>query len=216
MLGWLDEVQPSVRYGYVRVRRTSQKRTEQLAALAAAACSAWVEDVASAPQQRLPKLGSLLRRLTAGDVVTVSRLDTLPTGYRRLLKIIAQIEARGASFELLAGDWPRTEGDHARPGVAQLQFAIDTEKRQVGQRLSAGRTRARLSGGQLGRRPKLTIEQRGEALARRAAGETIADIASHFGVSRTLVSAMAPQPAVARRAPSEEGHRNPSAPPSSR
>ena len=54
-------------------------------------------------------------------------------------------------------------------------------------RTSEGRARAKARGVHMGRPSKLTAHQRREAIARRDAGETLADIARTFGVSHTTI-----------------------------
>ena len=55
-----------------------------------------------------------------------------------------------------------------------------------------GRTRAQAAGVRFGRKPSLTAYQRPEALRRRAAGETLVEIARSFNVSHmTLARLMA-------------------------
>ena len=44
----------------------------------------------------------------------------------------------------------------------------------------------------LGRKPKLTTEQRREALARRTAGETLMEIARSYNVSFATISRLRP------------------------
>jgi DNA invertase Pin-like site-specific DNA recombinase len=51
-----------------------------------------------------------------------------------------------------------------------------------------GRQRARARGIRFGRKLKLTPHQRREALARREAGEALADIGRTFGVSHSTIS----------------------------
>ena len=60
------------------------------------------------------------------------------------------------------------------------------------QHLREGFARARARGVVLGRKPKLTPKQRTEALARRAAGETLMKIAESYGVSHSAISRLRP------------------------
>lgn len=52
----------------------------------------------------------------------------------------------------------------------------------------AGQFRALARGVRLGRRPKLTADQCREALARRAEGESLADIGRSYAVSHSTIS----------------------------
>jgi hypothetical protein len=55
-------------------------------------------------------------------------------------------------------------------------------------RTGEGRQRAMARGVAMGRRPKLTIDQRREAIARREAGEILTDIARSYNVSHSTIS----------------------------
>jgi DNA invertase Pin-like site-specific DNA recombinase len=62
------------------------------------------------------------------------------------------------------------------------------ERSLVLARTSEGRTRAKARGVRFGRKLKLTPYQRQEALARRAQGEPLVEIARTFGVSHSTIS----------------------------
>jgi DNA invertase Pin-like site-specific DNA recombinase len=51
-----------------------------------------------------------------------------------------------------------------------------------------GRARAKAAGVKFGRKPKLSEFQRKEALKRRAAGETLAEIAKSYAVDISMIS----------------------------
>jgi hypothetical protein len=56
------------------------------------------------------------------------------------------------------------------------------------QRTGDGRKRAMSNGVKFGRKPKLSEYQRKEALKRRAAGETLAEIAKSYAVDLSMIS----------------------------
>jgi DNA invertase Pin-like site-specific DNA recombinase len=62
------------------------------------------------------------------------------------------------------------------------------ERELIRVRTGEGRARAKARGVQLGRKPKLTSHQKQEALARRDAGEALADIGRSFNVSHSTIS----------------------------
>ena len=62
------------------------------------------------------------------------------------------------------------------------------ERHLILARTSEGRQRAQQRGVKFGRRPKLTAHQQQEALARRATGEALIDIARSYAVSHSTIS----------------------------
>ena len=57
-----------------------------------------------------------------------------------------------------------------------------------GERTGDGRKRAMANGVKFGRKPKLSDYQRKEAIKRRAAGETLAEIAKSYAVDISMIS----------------------------
>jgi DNA invertase Pin-like site-specific DNA recombinase len=62
------------------------------------------------------------------------------------------------------------------------------ERELIRARTDEGRTRAKARGVRFGRKPKLTVHQRQEAIARRAAGEALVDIGRSYNVSHSTIS----------------------------
>ena len=74
--------------------------------------------------------------------------------------------------------------------VAVLGGLADVERDLIRTRTSEGRVRAKARGVRLGRKLKLTLQQRGEALARRAAGHK-----SYFGTAISWKTCSSPSSA---------------------
>jgi DNA invertase Pin-like site-specific DNA recombinase len=66
------------------------------------------------------------------------------------------------------------------------------ERHLILARTSEGRRRAQQRGVRFGRKLKLTLHQQQEALARRARGEALVDIARTYNVSHSTISRLAP------------------------
>ena len=62
------------------------------------------------------------------------------------------------------------------------------ERDLIRERTGDGRKRAMANGVKFGRKPKLSLFQRAEALKRRAAGETLASIAKSYAVDISMIS----------------------------
>jgi DNA invertase Pin-like site-specific DNA recombinase len=76
-----------------------------------------------------------------------------------------------------------------------LAAIAEFERSLIRERTGAGRERARARGVKFGRPSKLTPYQRAEALKRRAAGETLAEIARTFDVDISTISRLDVAPA---------------------
>jgi DNA invertase Pin-like site-specific DNA recombinase len=62
------------------------------------------------------------------------------------------------------------------------------ERELIRARTGEGRERAKARGVRMGRKPKLTLHQRQEALRRRDAGEAVREIARSYNVSHSTIS----------------------------
>jgi DNA invertase Pin-like site-specific DNA recombinase len=151
-------------YGYARVSTDGQSVDAQVRQLRAAGAAKVFREVASGAKTDRAQLRRLLDQLAAGDVVTVTRLDRLARSTRDLLNTLAAItEKTKAGFRSLGDARADTTTAHGRL--------------------------AKRRGVKLGRKPKLTPEQRREAIKRRDEGEkTRAEIARRYNVHPSTIS----------------------------
>ncbi|MCP1748921.1 MULTISPECIES: recombinase family protein [Bradyrhizobium] len=166
---------PMCVYGYARVSTSSQELDIQLAQLDAAGCERVFCEKESGTKDNRRVLSQLLRRLRPGDVVIVSAHDRLTRGGPfKMLSILAEITSRGAAYKSLAEPWADTTHELGEVLAALVGYIARKTREDIIRRTSAGRERARQNGVRFGRKPKLTMAQREAALARRRAGEAIA------------------------------------------
>jgi DNA invertase Pin-like site-specific DNA recombinase len=174
--------------GYARVSTDGQTLDSQLASLkAAGADRVFAEKVSGAVTDR-KALAKAISALSQGDVLLVTRLDRLARSTRDLLNVLATVSDRGAGFRSLADAWADTTTAHGRLMLTVLGGLAEFERELIKARTADGRTRAQARGVKFGRRPKLSPFQVSEALARREAGEPLADIGRSYGVSHSTIS----------------------------
>jgi DNA invertase Pin-like site-specific DNA recombinase len=175
-------------YGYARVSTAGQTLASQDAQLHAAGCAkVYAEKVSGAKADR-PELAKLLRRLEAGDVLMVTRLDRLARSTRDLLNILDGIGKAGAGFKSLSDAWADTTTPHGRLMLTVLGGLAEFERELILARTGDGRARAKAKGVRFGRPPCLTPHQRREAMQRLSEGASQADLARSYGVSQATIS----------------------------
>src|ERR1700716_3823082 len=178
-------------YGYARVSTAGQTLASQDAQLHAAGCAkVFAEKVSGAKTDR-PELAKLLRRLEAGDVIIVTRLDRLARSTRDLLNILDVIGKAGAGFKSLSDVWADTTTAHGRLMLTVLGGLAEFERELILARTGDGRTRAKAKGVRFGRAPRLPAHQRQGAIHALAGGGAQADIARTYGVSQATISRLA-------------------------
>jgi DNA invertase Pin-like site-specific DNA recombinase len=126
--------------------------------------------------------------LNAGDVVLVTKLDRLGRSTRELLDLIEGIGKAGAAFRSLGDPLWDTSSSQGRLLSTLLAAIAEFERDLIRERTGEGRKRAQANGVKFGRKPKLSDFQRKEAIKRRAAGETLAEIAKSYAVDLSMIS----------------------------
>jgi DNA invertase Pin-like site-specific DNA recombinase len=164
----------------------------QIAQLKAAGAEKVFREKVSGARADRPELARLMRSLSAGDVVLVTRLDRLARSTRDLLNTLAALAEKQAGFRSLQDAWADTTTPHGRLMLTVLGGLAEFERELIRARTREGRQRARARGVLLGRKPKLTPHQKREALARRDAGESLAEIARSYDVHHSTISRLQP------------------------
>ena len=179
-------------YGYARVSTDGQTLDAQVAQLKGAGAEKVFREKVSGARADRPELARLMRALSPGDVVLVTRLDRLARSTRDLLNTLAAIADKQAGFRSLNDTWADTTTPHRRLMLTVLGGLAEFERELIRARTGEGRQRAKDRGVRLGRKPKLTAHQKREALARRNAGEALAEIARSYDVHHSTISRLQP------------------------
>jgi DNA invertase Pin-like site-specific DNA recombinase len=183
------EIDPqSRRLGYARVSTYGQTLDAQLAQLKAEGCSKIYREKASGAQTDRRELQKLLKVVTSGDVVTVTRIDRLARSTFDLFAIVKRIVDAGGQFRSLAEPWADTGTSTGRLMITVLGGLADVERDLIRTRTAEGRSRAKARGQHMGRPPALTPQQQGEAHKRRQEGATLKELAMSYDVSITTIA----------------------------
>ena len=174
--------------GYARVSTQDQHLTGQLEALKSAGAETVYRGKISGVRADRPQLAKLMASLKHGDIVLVTKLDRLGRSTRELLELIERIGNAGAAFRSLGDPLWDTSSSQGRLLSTLLAAIAEFERDLIRERTGEGRKRAMAKGIKFGRKLKLSDFQRKEALKRRAAGETLAEIAKSYAVDISMIS----------------------------
>jgi DNA invertase Pin-like site-specific DNA recombinase len=177
--------------GYARVSTDGQTLDAQQSALAAAGAEKVFAEKVSGTVTDRKALARAIAALGAGDVLLVTRLDRLARSTRDLLNVLDAVSKAQAGFRSLADAWADTTTPHGKLMITILGGLAEFERSLILARTSEGRTRAKARGVRFGRKLKLTLHQRQEAIARREAGEALAEIGRSYNVSHSTISRLA-------------------------
>ena len=152
--------------GYARVSTDGQSLQSQTEALHLAGCGRVYSEKQSGAYTDRPQLAKAIAALSEGDCLVVCKLGRLARSTRDLLNTLDAIGKAGATFKSLADQWADTTTPHGRMltvlgGLAEFERFLILSR---------------------------SAFQRAEALRRRAAGETLVEIAKLFGVSHMTIA----------------------------
>jgi DNA invertase Pin-like site-specific DNA recombinase len=174
--------------GYARVSTQDQDYSGQLEALKAAGAETIYQEKISGARADRPQLAKLMKNLNSGDTLLVTKLDRLGRSTRELLDLIERIGSVGAAFRSLGDPLWDTSSSQGRLLSTLLAAIAEFERELIRERTGEGRKRAMAKGVKFGRKLKLSEYQRTEAIKRRAAGETLAQIAKSYAVDISMIS----------------------------
>jgi DNA invertase Pin-like site-specific DNA recombinase len=176
------------RLGYARVSTYGQTLDAQFEQLRADGCNKIYREKASGAQPDRRELLRLLKGLTRGDIITVTRIDRLARSTFDLFAIVKRIVDAGGQFRSLAEPWADTGKSSGRLMIAVLGGLADVERDLIRTRTAEGRSRAKARGQHMGRPPKLNPAQQAEARRRRAEGATLKELARSYDVAVATIS----------------------------
>src|SRR5262249_21922606 len=133
-------------YGYARVSTSGQDLAAQEAELMAAGCAKVFKEKVSGAKTNRAELTKAIRRLEAGDVLVVTRLDRLARSTRDLLNVLATVGEREAGFRSLKDTWADTTTPHGRLMLTVLGGLAEFERELIRARTGDGRARAMARG----------------------------------------------------------------------
>ncbi len=172
--------------GYIRVSTADQNTDRQLAGIE---LDRVFTDKCSGGSTKRPQLAELLDWVREDDVVHVHSMDRLARNLQDLRALVDQFNAKGASIKFhkenleFAGETSPMSDLLLNLLGAVAQF----ERSLIQERQREGIEQAKKRGVYTGRKPALTRQDIAELHERVQAGHSKAELARHFGISRTSI-----------------------------
>jgi DNA invertase Pin-like site-specific DNA recombinase len=170
-----------------------QNSRAQVQELKRAGCKRIYQENASGGRWDRPQLHKALDQLREGDVFVVWKLDRLPRSLKDLLNLLQRITEAGVGFRNLTENIDTTTAG-GRMMLQMLGAFAEFERGMVRERTGLGLQAAREQGRVGGRQPKLTSDQRAEAIKMVTTGaKSAAEVARLFRVHRSSISRLLAQ-----------------------
>jgi putative DNA-invertase from lambdoid prophage Rac len=180
-------------FAYVRVSTHGQTVENQIQEIKAAgfevAKARIVSDTVSGSSTMDQRAGfmKLLDRLETGDVLVVSKMDRLGRNaidVATTVKRLAEAGVRVHCLQLGGADLTSSAGKMI---MGLLNTFAEFERDLLIERVQAGLARAVSQGKKLGRKPRVANGRRTAVIERLRAGESVAELAAEFAVSRMTI-----------------------------
>lgn len=174
--------------GYARVSTDEQNLDLQIQALKCAGCELiYTDSGISGSVRARPGLDRALRRLSAGDMLVVWRLDRLGRSLVHLVHLLENLGNRHIRFKSIC-EYIDTSSSGGRLVFHMMAALAEFERSLISERTRAGMAAARARGKHLGRQPSLNVDQCREANLLLNQGVNIRNVADQFKVTpRTLI-----------------------------
>lgn len=177
----------SMKIGYARVSTQDQDCAMQVSALKAAGCERVYVEQASGGKWERVELQRMLDQLRPGDSIVVWKLDRLSRSLKDLLTILEKFERQGVGFVSVTEQLDTTSAA-GRAMMRMVGVFAEFERDLIRERTKAGLLQSRKAGRVGGRPPRLTPEQKVEAVRMVQAGRSKADVARMFRVHPSIIS----------------------------
>jgi len=171
------------RIGYIRVSTFEQNPERQLERVSV---DRTFTDQASGKDVKRPQLEELLNFIRAGDTVIVHSMDRLARNLDDLRNIVRSLTERDVCIEFVKERLSFTGEDSP---IANLMLSVmgafaEFERSLIRERQREGIELAKKRGAYRGRKKALSAEKIAELIKRVDAGDTKAQVARDFGISR--------------------------------
>jgi putative DNA-invertase from lambdoid prophage Rac len=136
----------------------------------------------------------LFDRLEFSDLLIVTKLDRLGRSAMDVRMSVERLANIGVKVHCLALGGVDLTSPAGKMTMAVVSAVAEMEKDLLVERTQAGLARAKAQGKKLGRKPKLSQEDRAQIRILKNAGASLATLAKQYSVSRALIQHVMREP----------------------
>jgi putative DNA-invertase from lambdoid prophage Rac len=180
-------------FAYLRVSTVGQTTDNQLLEIQAAGFVVEPQRVVaetvsgSVPAFQRPQFSKLLERIETGEILIVTKLDRLGRNASDVRSTVERLTGMGVKVHCLALGGVDLTSPSGKMIMSVLISVAELERDLLVERTQSGLARAKAQGKKLGRKPKLTPEDRSQIRVLKTQGASLATLAKQYGVSRSLI-----------------------------
>jgi putative DNA-invertase from lambdoid prophage Rac len=141
----------------------------------------------SVPAFQRPAFSKLVDRLETSNLLIVTKLDRLGRNAMDVRATVERLESMGVKIHCLALGGVDLTSAAGKMTMAVVNAVSEMERDLLLERTRAGLARAKAQGKKLGRKPKLSDEDRAQIRTLKNEGASLATLAKQYSVSRALI-----------------------------
>ena len=175
--------------GYARaIHDEYEYLEEQIKILKAEGCGLVFSELISLDEEIKPQLIKAINCLSKGDQLIITRLDRAFKNKKECLKTINKLINRDITLRTLTGFFAANESNKASSSIFKILYELDNlEDKSLGERKKEKLLRRKLSGNNLGGRPKISALKESLVIRLRNEGYSYRSIRSQTGIALSTI-----------------------------
>ena len=175
--------------GYARATNDEYEYLEeQIKSLKKEGCSLIFSEFISLDEEIKPQLNKAINYLTKGDQLIITRLDRAFKNKKECLRTINKLINKDIKLRTLNGFFADNESSKANSSIFKILYELDNlEDKSLGERKKEQILRRKLSGNNLGGRPKISPLKESLVIRLRNEGYSHRSIRSQTGIALSTI-----------------------------
>ena len=175
--------------GYARAAQNEfENLEEQIKNLKEEGCSLVFSEFISLDAEVKPQLNKAINNLTKGDQLIITQLDRAFKNKKECLMTINKLINKDIKFRTLTGFFAANESPKENSSIFKILYELDNlEDKSVGERKREQLLRRKLSGNNLGGRPKISPLKESLVIRLRNEGYSYRSIRSQTGIALSTI-----------------------------
>ena len=175
--------------GYARATHNEFKNLEeQIKNLKEEGCSLVFSEFISLDEETKPELNKAISCLSKGDQLIITQLDRAFNSKKECLMTINKLINKNIELRTLTGLYAANETSRANSSIFEILYELDNlEEKSLGERKKEQLLRRKLSGNNLGGRPKISPLKESLVIRLRNEGYSYRSIRSQTGIALSTI-----------------------------
>jgi len=175
--------------GYARATHNEfEYLEEQIKILKGEGCSLVFSEFISLDEETKPELDKAIKCLSKGDQLIITQLDRAFKNKKECLKTINKLINKDIKLRTLTGFYTSLETSKVNSSIFEILYELDNlEEKSLGERKKEQLLRRKLSGNNLGGRPKISPLKESLVIRLRDEGYSYRSIRSQTGIALSTI-----------------------------